>query len=72
MKEVTDEEMVGSDGDYYLQDTTFKIAFITRYNWASDSKYSPVSDVPAVSNNYTRRGTHAWNRLICPPAKSTQ
>ena len=48
MKEVTDEEMVGSDGDYYLQDTTFKIAFITRYNWASDSKYSPVSDVPAV------------------------
>ena len=51
MKEVTDEEMVGVGGgssEYYLQDTTFKIAFITRYNWASDSKCSPVSDVPAV------------------------
>ena len=61
MKEVTDEEMVGSDGggDYYLQDTTFKIAFKLLGYRVPSSKCSPVSDVPAVSNNYTRRGTHA-------------
>ena len=40
MKEVTDEEMVGGgSSEYYLQDIIFKIAFITRYNWASDSKW---------------------------------
>ena len=33
MKEVTDEEMVGGgSSEHYLQDTIFKIAFITRYN----------------------------------------
>ena len=43
MKEVTDEEMVGGgSSEYYLQDTIFKIAFITRYNWASDSKWAYV------------------------------
>ena len=67
MKEVTDEEMVGGgSSDYYLQDTIFKIVISNRIWRVPSSKYSHVSDVPAVSNNYTRRGTHASNRLICP------
>ena len=48
MKGVTDEEMVGGDGDYYLQDTIFKIAFEMLGYRVPSSKYSPVSDVPAV------------------------
>ena len=70
MKEITDEEMMGSGGggDYYLQDIIFKIAFEMLGYRVPSSKCSPVSDVPAVSDNQTRRGTHALNRLIRPPA----
>ena len=73
MKEVTDEEMVGGGGgDYYLQDIIFKIAFKLLGYRVPSSKYSPVSDVPAVSVKSSGRGTHASNRLICPSAQSTQ
>ena len=72
MKEVTDEEMVGGSSEYYLQDTIFKIVISNRIWRVPSSKYSPVSDVPAVSVKSSGRGSHAWNRLICPPAKSTQ
>ena len=66
MKEVTDEEMVGGSSEHYLQDTIFKIAFKLLGYRVPSSKYSPVSDVPAVSVKSSGRGTHASNRLICP------
>lgn len=71
MKGVTDEEMVGGDGGGggdYLQDIIFKIAFKLLGYRVPSSKYSPVSDVPAISVKLSGGGSHALNRLICPPA----
>ena len=48
MKEVSDEEEVVGSSEYYLQDTIFKIAFKLLGYRVPSSKYSPVSDVPAV------------------------